>query len=42
MEKKNKTIVSAVAIVALLIAGIGSYDFNPVSSEQLQRTEQEY
>ncbi len=41
MDKKNKTIVSVVAIVALLIAGIGSYDFNPVSSEQLQRAEQE-
>ena len=41
MDKKNKTIVSAVAIVLLLIAGISSYDFNPVSSEQLQRAEQE-
>ena len=41
MDKKNKTIVSIVAIVALLIAGVSSYDFNPVSSEQLQRAEQE-
>lgn len=41
MDKKNKTIVSAVAIVALLIAGITSYDFNPVSAEQLQRAEAE-
>ena len=41
MDKKNKTIVSAVAIVLLLVAGISSYDFNPVSSEQLARAEQE-
>ena len=41
MDKKNKTIVSVVAIVLLLVAGVSSYDFNPVSSEQLQRAEQE-
>lgn len=41
MDKKSKTIASAVAIVLLLVAGISSYDFNPVSSEQLQRAEQE-
>ena len=41
MDKKNKTIVSVVAIVALLIAGVSSYDFNPVSSEQLERARQE-
>lgn len=41
MDKKNKTIVGVVAVVALLIAGFTSYDYNPVSSEQLQRAEQE-
>ena len=41
MDKKNKTIVSVVAVVCLLIAGIGSYDFNPISSEQLDRAQQE-
>ena len=28
-------------MIALLIAGVSSYDFNPVSSEQLERAEQE-
>ena len=41
MDKKNKTIVGIVAIVLFLIAGVSSYDWNPVSSEQLQRAEQE-
>ncbi len=41
MDKKSKTIVSAVAAVLLIIAGVSSYDFNPVSSEQLQKAEQE-
>jgi hypothetical protein len=41
MDKKNKTIVSIVAIVLMLIAGISSYDFNPVSIEQLDRAEKE-
>ena len=41
MDKKNKTVVTAVAVVALLLAGITSYDFNPVSSEQLLRAEKE-
>lgn len=41
MDKKSKAIVSVVAVVALLIAGVSSYDFNPVSSEQLERAEQE-
>ena len=41
MDKKNKTIVTAVAVVALLLAGITSYDFNPVSSEQLKKAEAE-
>lgn len=41
LDKKSKTVVSVVAVIALLIAGVSSYDFNPVSSEQLERAEQE-
>ena len=41
LDKKSKTLVTAVAAVALLIAGFASYDYNPVSSEQLQRAQQE-
>ncbi|MBR2587795.1 MAG: hypothetical protein IKD77_01140 [Bacilli bacterium] len=41
LDKKDKTIVSVVAIIALLIAGVSSYDFNPVSSEQLAQAEAE-
>ena len=35
-DKKTKTIAAIVAVVALLISGAASYDWNPVSSEQLQ------
>ena len=41
MDKKNKTIVGVVAIVALLIAGLSSYDWNPISSEQLEAAKAE-
>ncbi len=41
MDKKTKGIVSAVAAVALLIGGLSSYDWNPVSSEQLESARQE-
>ena len=41
LDKKDKTIVTAIAAVALLIAGITSYDFNPVSSEQLENAQKE-
>ena len=41
LDGKQKGIVGAVAIVALLAAGITSYDFNPVSAEQLARAEKE-
>lgn len=41
LDKKSKTIVTVVAALALVIAGVSSYDFNPVSSEQLNRAEQE-
>ena len=34
VDGKTKKIAAIVAIVALLIGGISSYDFNPVSSEQ--------
>ena len=35
MDKKSKTIVTVVAVIALLIAGVSSYDFNPISQEDL-------
>ena len=35
-DKKTKAIATVVAIIALLIGGIASYDFNPVSEEQQQ------
>lgn len=34
LDKKTKAIATVVAIIALLIGGISSYDFNPVSEEQ--------
>ncbi len=37
LDKKSKTIVTIVAVIALLIAGTASYDFNPVSSEDMDR-----
>ena len=41
MDKKNKTIVAAVAAVLMIVAGITSYDFNPISVEQLDKAEKE-
>ena len=41
MDKKSKTIVTVIAAIALLVAGVTSYDFNPVSREQLERAEKE-
>ena len=41
LDKNSKWLVWGIAIVALAIAWISSYDFNPVSSEQLLRAEQE-
>ena len=35
-DKKTKAIATVVAIIALLICGVASYDFNPVSEEQQQ------
>ena len=33
-DKKTKAIATVVAVIALLIGGVASYDFNPVSEEQ--------
>jgi hypothetical protein len=33
LDKKSKGIVGTVAIIALAIAGLASYDWNPVSME---------
>ncbi len=41
MDKKNKTIVSVVAVILMLIAGVSSYDFNPISQEQLEKAQKE-
>jgi len=41
LDKKSKKLVGGVAIAALVIAWLASYDYNPVSSEQLMRAEQE-
>lgn len=35
LDKKTKAIATVVAIIALLIGGVCSYDFNPISEEQL-------
>lgn len=34
LDKKTKAIATVVAVIALLIGGVASYDFNPVSAEQ--------
>ena len=34
-DKKTKAIGTVVAVICLMIAGVSSYDFNPVSEEQL-------
>ncbi|MBR5340409.1 MAG: hypothetical protein IK151_00630 [Erysipelotrichaceae bacterium] len=33
-DKKTKTIATVAAVICLLIGGVASYDFNPVSAEQ--------
>ncbi len=35
-DKKTKAIATVVAVIALLIGGLSSYDWNPISAEQLQ------
>ena len=39
LDKKTKVIATVVAVIALLIGGVASYDFNPVSQEQLEAAE---
>jgi hypothetical protein len=39
LDKKTKIIASVVAVVALLITGVASADFNPISAEQKQEAE---
>ena len=41
LDKKSKGLVGGIAIIALAIAGLASYDYNPVSMEWLERAEQE-
>ena len=41
LDKKDKTIVTVIAAIALVIAGVSSYDFNPISIEQLEHAEKE-
>jgi len=41
LDKKQKTTVGAIAAVALVLAGAGSYDYNPISAEQLAAAEAE-
>ena len=40
LDKKSKIIVTVVAIVALLIAGVIGADFNPISAEEKEQAEQ--
>ncbi len=39
-DKKTKTIATVVAVIALLLGGVSSYDFNPISLEEQQAAEQ--
>lgn len=41
LDKKSKKLVGGIAIAALVVAGLASYDYNSVSSEQLERAEKE-
>ena len=36
-DQKTKTVGTVAAIIALLIAGVASYDFNPISAEQVEQ-----
>lgn len=40
LDKKSKTIVSAIAIAALVITGLASADYHPISAEQKAEAEQ--
>lgn len=39
LNKKSKIIVTAIAVVALLITGLASADFNPISAEEKENAE---
>ncbi|MBQ1678854.1 MAG: hypothetical protein II062_04915 [Oscillospiraceae bacterium] len=41
LDKKTKTIAAIVAVVALLITGVASADFHPISAEQKEEAEQQ-
>ena len=41
LDKKSKGLVGGIAITALVIAGLASYDYNPVSMEWLEHAEKE-
>ena len=41
LDKKDKTIITIIAVVALAIAGLTGYDWNPISQEQLNKAEAE-
>lgn len=41
LDKRSKKLVGGIAIAALVVAWLASYDYNPVSSEQLERAEKE-
>ncbi len=36
-DQKTKTVGTIAAVIALLIAGVSSYDFNPISAEEVQQ-----
>ena len=36
LDKKTKAIATVVAVIALMVGGVASYDWNPVSSEELE------
>ena len=40
LDKKTKAIAVVVGIIALLIGGLASYDWNPISAEQKEAAEQ--
>ena len=41
LDKKSKGILGSIAIIALLVAGVSSYDFNPVSKEDIANAKAE-
>ena len=41
LDKKSKTLVTSIAVIALAIAWLTGYDYDPISSEQLELAEQE-